>query len=138
VSTLSRLNCIFVGLIGLSLIALAACGRPDSSPSGVVAAVAAPASSGQVWEVDVAGGRAASPAAVLAFVQGLHVMVIDGNRVYAGLTPLKVAPGADGILTITLRGNLTAQIVPAGTGLQLRFSSGEAIALREQPARKTE
>jgi hypothetical protein len=102
-----------------------------TKPEGV------PASGGQVWEIDVAG-RADSPAAVLAYVNGVHVIVVDGSNVYAGMTPLKTERRADGGSTIKLANGLEAQLLPAAEGrIELRFSTGESIAMRKKEVAQT-
>jgi hypothetical protein len=111
---------------------VAGCGRGGDASS---AATAAPASAGQVWEADRAEDRANAPATMLAFVNGLHVVVLDGNDAYAGMTRLRVAPAADGKRAIPLSNGLGAEIVPVGEVMELRFSSGETLPLRRQPER---
>ena len=82
-----------------------------------------------------AGTRATAPAAVIGFVHGLHAFVLDGDRVFAGMTPLDTTSGQNGARMLTFADGVSAQLVPAGNGFELRFSSGEAIPLREQEAR---
>jgi hypothetical protein len=96
--------------------------------------VAAPTSSGTVLVMD-GGTRTTAPAAVLGFVHGLHAIVLDGDRVFAGMSRIETTPGQDGAKTLTFPDGVTAQLVPAGAGFELRFSSGETIPLREQEAR---
>jgi hypothetical protein len=70
------------------------------------------------------------PAAVLAYVNGLHVIVVDGSDVFSGMTPLKATVQPDGSRTIPLHGGLQASLIPAGPDrMDLRFSSGESIAM---------
>jgi hypothetical protein len=102
------------------------CGKSGSGPE----AVKAPARSGDVWEIDRAAGRAAMPGAVLAYANGLHVMVLDGKEVFAGMTRFDAEPRPDGARAIKLAGGLEALLVPAGEEkIDLRFSSGESISL---------
>lgn len=114
-----------------TLATLAACG--DSGASGGAAA-AAPARAGQVWEVDGAD-RAAAPAALLAYVTGFHVMVLDGSRAFTGMTRLEGQRGAEGTAAFTLANGLSAELKPAGDGMELRFSNGQAVPMRRQAPR---
>jgi hypothetical protein len=70
--------------------------------------------------------------AALAYVNGLHVMVVDGNRAWAGMTRLEAESGVGGARTLHLDGGLTADLVNAGDGLELRFSTGERVPLRKR------
>ena len=74
--------------------------------------------------------RAFIPGSIVAMVNGVHVMVVEGDRVYAGMTPLATTAGANGARTITFASGLTADLVTAGQGAELRFSSGERVPLR--------
>jgi len=115
----------------LLTMAAVACGR-----GGAAASVETPPSrAGQVWEADRAEDRANAPATMLAFVNGLHVMVLDGDDAYAGMTRLHAAPTADGKRAIPLANGLGAELVPVGEVMELRFSSGESLPLRRQPDR---
>lgn len=115
--------------------ALIGCGQSgDAGP----AIARAPARVGQVWETDRAADRAAAPAALLAFVNGVHVMVLDGNEAFAGMTRLTAERGADGGRTLKLSNGLDARLVPAGETIELRFSSGETIPMRKRDNRKSE
>lgn len=122
-----------VALLGSALtlaLALGACGRGGNS-SGT----RAPARSGEVWEIDRAAGRPAMPGAVLAYVNGLHLIVVDGNEIYAGMTSLKAEARSDGGRAIKLSNGLEAVLTPAGDDrMRLSFSTGEAVDL----CRKTE
>ena len=118
----------------LSLLAagLAGCGGGNDAGGG---AVRAPASSGTVLVMDNAGRNNAN-AAVIGFVHGVHTFVLDGDSVFAGMTPVKAARGENGARTLTFEDGLSAQLVPTQTGFELRFSSGETIGLREQEQSK--
>ena len=109
--------------------ALAACGGGGGAAP---AASRAPARSGDVWEIANPDDRKAAAGAALAFVNGLHVMVVDGNRAWAGMTELEAEKGAGGARTFHLAGGLTADLVKAGDSLELRFSSGQSVALRKR------
>jgi len=108
-------------LLLLLLLAAAGCG----GSSGSTDATAPPATAGQVWEVEDGEDRASTPGAIVAFVNGVHVMVIDGDRVFAGTTPLKTSAGEGGSRTVTFPSGLTADLVPGSGGAELRFSTGE-------------
>jgi hypothetical protein len=108
----------------------AGCGRFGGSVSE---AVSAPASSGEVWEIDRDAERQAMPGAVLAYVNGLHVVVLDGKEAYAGMTRLVAESRADGARAFKLPSGLEAVLSPSGPDqLQLRFSSGESVAMRKK------
>lgn len=115
-------------LVLLVLLSNWGCGKKGSQEAASV-----PTRSGEVWEVDSSAGRAAMPGATLAYVNGLHVMVIDGDEVYAGMTRLKAQRRSGGARALKLSNGLEAEIVPAGEQrAELRFSSGEAVALRRR------
>ena len=123
-----------VRLIAAALL-LVGCG--GGTGAGGAAAARTPARSGDVWEVDGEVGRAATPGALLAFVNGLHVMVLDGNTAYAGMTRLEGRTEQGGDPAFALPNGLRAALVRSGEGAELRFSTGEVIALRRQPERKS-
>src|SRR5262245_16266196 len=89
-----------------------------------------PSRAGQVWEVQASADRAYVPGSIVAFVNGVHVMVVDDDRVYAGMTPLATASGSNGAKTITFASGLTAEMVPSAQGAEMRFSSGERVPVR--------
>lgn len=116
----------------LTLILLSAafvgCGG-ESSPG----AARAPARAGDVWEIDPSqNDRAHAAGAALAYVHGMHVMVVDGRRAWAGMTPLAGEPGPEGATTFHLAGGVTASLQPAGDQLELRFGTGETVLLRKR------
>jgi hypothetical protein len=120
--------------VALVLVLLAvgttSCGRSGGSGSE---AAAAPPSSGDVWEIDPAPDRSSRPASVLAYVHGLHTLVLDGDDVFAGMTPLRTEAKPDGGRAIKLTGGLEAVLVPGAAGqMQLRFSTGEVIAMHKR------
>lgn len=113
----------------LFLLVMIAVGMIDCGGSGS----GVPARSGDVWEIDSGANRSAMPGAVLAYANGLHVIVLDGESAYAGMTPLKTEPGPNGGRVIKLANGLEAQLVPASAGtLELRFSSGEVVGMRKR------
>ena len=113
--------------------ALAACGGAGGGDAP--AAAAAPARAGTVWEVDSVDDRAAAPAALQAFVYGMHTVVLDDDDAYAGTTRLRGTRANDGSRTFHLAGGVEARLAPAGDGLALRVADGPAIPMRRQPAR---
>lgn len=114
----------------LLAIGLAGCGKHGDARSE---AAAAPRHSGDVWETDKADDRKAAPATVLAFVNGLHTVVLDGNDVYAGTTRLSTTADTAGSgRVVTLSNGLSARLVPTGDAMELRFTSGESIPMRKQ------
>lgn len=117
-------------LPALAVLATACGGGGDGSVTAKT-----PRSAGDVLEIATPDDRATVPASVLAFVTGLHVMVRDGDRVYAGQTRLDLRPQPDGTRALQLGNGLTAQVIEEGDGFQLKFSSGESITMRKQPDR---
>lgn len=119
-------------MLALALAGLSSCGR-----SGDSAGVRAPARSGEVWELDRAAGRPDMPGAVLAYVNGLHLIVVDGNDIYAGMTPMRAEARSDGGRAIKLANGLEAVLMKDGPErMQLKFSSGESIGLRKKEEAK--
>jgi hypothetical protein len=112
-----------------ALLASAAACSGGGGAAGPAAEV--PSSGGTVLVMD-GGTRTTAPAALLGFVYGLHTIVLDGDRIFAGMSRLETTEAAGGGHVITLSDGLTAQLVPAGDGFELRFSTGEAIALHRQ------
>jgi hypothetical protein len=117
------LLCFSTAAVAASLAGCGGGGEPGS-------AVTPPARSGQVWEVQGSEDRTAVPGSIVAFVNGVHVMVVDGDRIFAGMTELTTKSGSGGARTITFPSGLSADLVPAAQGGELRFSSGERVAVR--------
>jgi hypothetical protein len=115
-------------LISFASLGVCACGGDKAAPG----AVAAPPSGGDVWEIQAADERVTVPGSIVAFVNGVHVMVVDGNRVFAGMTELATKSAANGGQTITFPSGLTADMVPSGQSVELRFSSGERVVVHER------
>ena len=113
----------------LLVVGLAGCGRHDAAEPS---AARAPSHSGDVWETDKASDRKAAPATVLAFVNGLHTVVIDGSDIYAGTTELSTTADTSGGRTVALSNGLAASLVPSGDGIELRFTTGERVSMRKQ------
>jgi len=113
-------------------IGIAACGK-NADAGGSVAK--APSHSGDVWETDKVNDRKEAPATVLAFVNGLHTVVLDGSDVYAGTTRYNTSADTGGGRVVALSNGLSARIVAAGDAMELRFSSGESVPLRKQTRR---
>ena len=116
----------------LMALGVIGCGKHSGGDATVAKA---PRSAGDVWETDNAADRQSAPATVLAFVNGLHAMVVDGKDVYAGTTRLSTTADSAGGRLVVLGNGLTAQLTPAGDGMELRFSSGERVPLRKQVRR---
>jgi hypothetical protein len=112
-------------------IAIAALGCDKSGGSGAEVS-SAPSRAGEVWEIDRVADRAAAPAAVAAYVNGLHVMVLDGDDAYAGMTRLRATAGGNGARVLKLASGGEVQLASAGDAIELRFSGGESIPLRKQ------
>ena len=113
-------------VIAASALVLSGCGG-GGEPG---AATAPPSRAGQVWEVQASEDRAFIPGSIVAFVNGVHVMVVDGDTVFAGMTPLTTKTGSGGARTITFSSGLTADMVPSAQGAEMRFSSGERVPVR--------
>lgn len=119
-----------------AVLLAAACGGGGDGPSAVART---PASAGDVWAVHAEGTRTSPPAAALAaFVNGLHVVVVDGNTAYAGMTRLEARAEEGGPPAFTLANGLRAELSRAGDSAQLRFSSGEVLSLRRQTTKSPE
>jgi 2-methylcitrate dehydratase PrpD len=113
-----------VGLVG--------CGEHRAGESAVARA---PSHGGEVWETDKADDRRAAPATLVAFVNGLHTIVLDGHDVYAGSTRLHASDDSAGALAVPLSNGLSARLLQSGDTMELSFSSGESVALRKQTRR---
>lgn len=116
-------------LLVMITVGISGCNWFGSSSSEIARV---PARSGQLWEVDRSAARSAMPGAMLAYANGLHVIVLDGKEVYAGMTALKAESTSAGGLAIKLASGLEAQLVPVGEGIELRFSTGESVAMRKK------
>jgi hypothetical protein len=113
-------------------IGIVACGK-NADAGGSVAK--APSHSGDVWEADKVSERKEAPATVIAFVNGLHTVVLDGSDVYAGSTRYSTSEDTAGGRDVALSNGLSARIFAAGDAMELRFSSGESVPLRKQTRR---
>jgi hypothetical protein len=118
----------FFRVIAASAVILAGCGGGGRGEPGSTAPP--PTRAGQVWEVQASEDRAYIPGSIVAFVNGVHVMVVDGDRVHAGMMSLATTEGAGGAKTITFSSGLTAEMVPSAEGAEMRFSSGERVPVR--------
>jgi hypothetical protein len=114
----------------LASVAGAACGGADKGTPGAVAAP--PSRSGDIWEIQAPAERTTVPGSIVAFVNGVHVMVVDGDQIFAGMTTLATKSGPSGGRTITFPSGLTADMVSSGQGAELRFSSGERVTVHER------
>jgi hypothetical protein len=117
----------------IALLLVVGAGGGDGSQ--VAKAERAPARAGDVWALDSADDRRTAPAALLAYVSGLHVMVLDGDDAYAGMTHLEGTREPDGARRFRLANDLDARLVPADDRLELRFSTGEVMTMRKQDDR---
>jgi hypothetical protein len=114
----------------LALLAAAgACGS-DAAPQD---AARAPARSGDVWVLGASNDRTQVTGALLAFVSGTHVLVVDGNDTYAGMRVTHGGKAPDGGQPLALAGGIEATLVPAGDSMELRFASGERLPLHKRP-----
>lgn len=101
-------------------------------------AVRAPTRSGDVWELDRPENPRDAGGALLAFVSGTHVILVDGNDTYAGMLLTRGGKAPDGGQPLRLGGGVAATLAPVGDSLQLRFDSGERLALRRRtPAQES-
>jgi hypothetical protein len=121
-------------LSALGAAVLSGCGE---SAGGDGAAARAPARAGDVWEIDHADDRAGAPAALLAYVSGVHLMVLDGDDAFAGMTHLVAQPTPGGGRMIRISPTLGADLAPTADGMELRFSSGETVPMRKKVAGRT-
>jgi hypothetical protein len=95
-------------------------------------AASVPGRAGEVWELDSSDSTAAA-ASLLAFVSGTHVLVVDGVETYAGMRVTDGGQAPDGGQPLALAaGGIAATLAPSGTAMQLRFASGEVLALRRR------
>ncbi len=116
-------------LAACGLMALAACseaGGDSNEATGV------PSRSGDVWVLDSAGSQSAASAALLAFVSGTHVLVVDGDETFAGMQVTHGGKAPDGGQPLTLSGGIDATLAPSGNAMRLKFASGETMPLRKR------
>ncbi len=112
--------------------ALAGCGSDGGRGGGGAESVRAPASAGDVWEIARPADRATAAVSMLAYLHGLHVIVLDGEDAYAGMTRLRGERDTDGAIVVPLADGATATMTPEGDGMQLRFSTGETVAFKKR------
>lgn len=115
---------------------LAACGGSGPATEGEDAAARpaeTPARAGAAWELAAAGvADPPSPAVVAAFVEGLHSIVLDGERVYAGSLRHDAARQDDGSLSIALQGGLQARLAKDGDAYLLHLGDGDPARLQRR------
>jgi hypothetical protein len=128
---LARVARVAASFVVLVLLAGASACGADAAPEE---AARAPARSGDVWELGAGSGRDAATGALLAFVSGTHVLVVDGNDTYAGMRVTRGGKAPDGGQPLALEGGIEATLVPAGDSMELRFASGERLALHKRAA----
>ena len=102
-----------------ALVVLAAAGVLGCGGSG--GGARARARAGDVWEIDHADDRAGASAALLAYVSGVHLMVIDGDDAFVGMTHLTAQAKPGGGRTLRLSPALEADLAPTADGMELRF-----------------
>ena len=117
-------------LAALLVIAATACARAKTPD----VAVSVPRRSGDVWELDSVSSRSTAAASLLAFVTGTHVLLVDGDATYAGMRVTAGGQAPDGAQPLALSSGIGATLAPRGEVMQLRFSSGEVLALRRRAA----
>jgi hypothetical protein len=71
---------------------------------------------------------------MLAFANGLHVVVIDGTDVYAGMKKMPTEASPEGGRLLKLSNGETARLAPSGDDLELHFSSGEVVRMHRRTA----
>jgi len=118
----------------LAAAALTGCGGDSRASAEAGVAERAPRSAGAVWEVVPSSDRATAPAALVAFVHGMHTVVVDDDEVYAGMTKRVGRRGEGNALVVPLAAGLEASLVPADTLRVLRFATGDSIAMRRTVA----
>ena len=115
--------------MGFILTVLAGCGAKGDDAAR---ASDVPRRAGDVWELDSTTSRATAPAAMLAYANGLHALVLDGSDVYAGMTRLRATRTDDGAWMLQLPGGIDARLTPRGDSMVLAFSSGEQVGMHKR------
>jgi len=110
------------------LSVLSACGGGDGAPGGAPAST--PARGGDLLAIPAEASRESDEAAVLAFVHGLHVMVVDGGNAFVGQSRLAGSRGEAGQV-FDLGGGLSATLARAGEAWQLTFSNGTSVPMTQ-------
>lgn len=116
----------------VALAALAsACGGSESgsAPQGAATAKAEelPLRRGDVWEVDPEGP---ADAQMLAYLNGLHAFVRQGDALYTATTRITEVQEDAGVLTARLGGGVEARLESKDNQPLLTFSSGPSARLR--------
>ena len=111
---------------------VAAANAGCSHDAGSRLAISEPRRAGEVWEVDSAASQSSGAAALLAFVSGTQVLLVDGATTYAGMRVTDGGQAPDGGQPLVLSDGIRATLAPRDGGMQLRFSSGEVLALRRR------
>jgi len=89
-----------------------------------------PARGGDLLAIPAEASRESDEAAVLAFVHGLHVMVVDGGNAFVGQSRLAGSRGEAGQV-FDLGGGLSATLARAGEAWQLTFSNGTSVPMTQ-------
>lgn len=108
---------------------MTACG--GSSDAGPQTA-RAPKSAGDVWEIEGTTDRTTASTAVMAYVNGLHVFVLDGDDAFVGMTRVRGTRSDDGSRRFQIADSVSVELAPAGDLLEMRFASGERIPVRKR------
>lgn len=112
-----------------------ACGGSDPQEAAAGAAATEteelPLRRGDVWEVDP---KAPGEAQMLAYLNGLHAFVRQGDEIYTATTRLTEVKSEGGVLTAKLGGGLEAKLEQHDEKSMLTFSSGQSATLREHQA----
>jgi hypothetical protein len=111
------------------IASIVACSGSSESGHG---ASPPPSRSGQVWEIDSASNRSTAAGSMVAFANGLHVLVVDGDDIYAGMQKLKSSPGPDGSRLVMLADGDTAVFRPSANGINILFSNGDTVHMHLQ------
>lgn len=109
------------------MLAAACSGSRDS-----VAHTTPPTRAGDVWEVDSAANRTYAAGAMLAFTHGLHVFVMDGDDIYAGMKKLHLEPSPQGGRSVDLGNGESARLVPVGDAYEMHFAGGDSVLIHKQ------
>lgn len=120
-------------LLPCALLAGCGSGSGPGAEGAVVTVADTPAHAGELWTLAEAQlSDAPSPADLAAFVEGLHVFVLDGDKVYAGSLRHDGKRQPDGSLQFALPGGRQARLSPDGDGMALHLGEGEPARLVRQ------
>ena len=103
-----------------------ACRGDGSGGEGNASALPA---GGVVWAVSNPDNRSTAPAALEAMVFGAHVLLVDGDDVYTGLTRRRLEQRSDGTWSLALPGGAQTTIDRSDSALVLHLPSGATVSL---------